>query len=183
MTLAEAKDHLRVDDENSDAYIQGLIKVASDYVERIVGRTLINTQYSWKMDSFPCEPVLRAPRPPLRSVDSITYVDQNGTTQTWGSTYYLTDTVSQPGRITPAYLESWPTNVRGQMNAVTVTYTAGYGASPTAVPETIRQAILLLVGHWYENRQDVVVGVTPAIVPQQSQWLVESLRLHNFEGY
>ena len=40
-------------------------------------------------------------------------------------------------------------------NPVLVTYVAGYGAAASAVPQRAKQAILLLVGHWYRQREAV----------------------------
>jgi uncharacterized phiE125 gp8 family phage protein len=41
---------------------------------------------------------------------------------------------------------------------------AGYGGSHT-VPEPIKQAILLLVGAWFENREAVLTGTIVATLP------------------
>jgi uncharacterized phiE125 gp8 family phage protein len=44
------------------------------------------------------------------------------------------------------------------MATVTVRFVAGYGANPGDVPEPLRQAMLLLIGHYYENREAVAAG-------------------------
>jgi uncharacterized phiE125 gp8 family phage protein len=109
------------------------------------------------------------PRPPLISVSSITYVDGNGTTQTLSAAAYKVDTDSEPGRITPAYGYCWPTT-RAEINAIAITYVAGY-ATRAAVPASIKQAMLLLIGHWYENREAVgQVGGTVAMAVESLLW-------------
>lgn len=182
-TLAEAKQHLRVDDTAEDAYIDTLISAVTKHVQGYIGRTLISTTYTWKLDRFPRSQNLTFPRPPLQSIASIAYINQDGDSTTWGSTYYNLDTVSHPARLEPAYSESWPIT-RAQNNAVTVTYTAGYGDEAEDVPVDIRQGMLFLLGHLYENRQDVVVGTGFVTnVPKASEWLIDPYRIYAFEGY
>jgi uncharacterized phiE125 gp8 family phage protein len=59
---------------------------------------------------------------------------------------------------------------------VTVTYVAGYGPAGDDVPAAIRHAMLLLIGHWYEHRESVVVGGNPVQVPLAVQALLRPYR-------
>lgn len=152
VTLAEVKDHCRVEHDLDDALIEGLITAARELVEQRTGRALITQQWQWSLDAFAA--VLCPPRPPLQSVDSITYVDTDGTTQTLSPTEYRVDTATQPGRITEAYGKTWPA-IRSVTGAVQITFTAGYGDYENTVPRALRQAMLLLIGGWYENREAV----------------------------
>lgn len=106
------------------------------------------------------------PWSPVQSVSSVAYVDTAGVTQPLTvTTDYVVDTSSEPARIYPAYQCSWP-SCRGQRNAITVTYIAGYGASGTAVPAPLLDAMYLLIGDGYEFKQTAVaLGGLPAIVP------------------
>ena len=185
LTLEEAKQHIRIDDTANDAYIQDLIHAVTSHVEGYLGRTLITTTYSWHQDRFPGwgSGVMFVPRPKLQSVESITYVNQSGDSTTWGSTFYTVDTVSQPGRIQPAWQETWPI-ARRQHNAITVKYDAGYGDDAKDVPMDIRRGMLFMLGHLYENRQDVVVGTGFSVnVPKASEWLIDPHRIYSFEGF
>lgn len=185
ITLEEAKEHLRVTDTNSDSYIQGLIAVVTEYVEGVTDRTLITTEYIWKQDQFPCKYTMLVPKPPLQAVSAITYIDSNGSTQTWGSTYYTVDTVSIPARLTPAYQETWPITLNVP-NAVTVTFTAGYSSHLGGVPERIKHAIKFLVAHYWSNRQEAVTAVgsiASVNTPKNSDWLLASFVVPFFEGY
>lgn len=166
ITTAEAKSHLRVDISDDDTLIDSLVTAARVHVENITRRQLITATWVESFDCFPDNrycPIYLS-KPPLASVSSIEYVDTDGNTTTWSSSNYRVDTASQPGRITPAYNEDWPTDVRDVTNAVSITYVAGYG-SATDVPGPIRSAILLLVAHWYENREAVVIGATVKELP------------------
>lgn len=172
VTLAEAKAHCRIDMTADDTLVGSLIVAAREWVESRLGQQLMPATWRLKLDCFPAWE-MELPRPPLTAVSSIGYVDSAGSTQTLSSTLYRVDTDSLPSRVTPAYGQVWPAT-RGQTHDVTVTYTAGY-ASASAVPQTIKQAILLLVSHWYENReasgetklQDIPLGVESLLM---SQW-------------
>lgn len=94
-------------------------------------------------------------KPPLQSVDSITYIDQNGVQQTLDPSQYIVDDVSEPARITPAYSTSWPAT-RQQANAVEITFTCGYGKA-AAVPAAIKRWMKLRVGTIFNNREEVAI--------------------------
>lgn len=159
----ELKLQLKIDLSADDALISDLGKAAREYVEAYTRRTLLETTYDLKLDAFPCGDIV-LPHPPVRSVTSVTYIDQNGDSQvmTAGATGYLTDLPAgphaEPGRIYPGYQVLWPVT-RCQPNAVTVRYVAGYGTTSAAVPRLIKAAIKHLVEHWYTNRGVIDGGI------------------------
>lgn len=146
VTLAEAKLHLRVDHTDEDDYITSLITAARLMCEQRTGKTLISSGWTAYADEF--EDELTLPNPSVTAVASITYVDINGTTQTLDPSDYRADMVSDPARIKP--VTEWP-ETDDRMNAVVVTYTAGY-ANAAAVPVPLKQWCLLAIGDMYENR-------------------------------
>lgn len=180
LTLAEAKAHLRVDASNEDDLIAALIVAARELAETRQRRALVTQTWDLTLDRWPYgggyydrairqmgpgSPLwlpntgqlpIELPRPPLQSVTSIAYVDPEGNSQTLDPSAYVVST-GTPGRIAPAYGLTWP-SIRNQIDAVTIRYVAGYGAA-SAVPKATKQAILLLVGHLYENREAVAVNV------------------------
>lgn len=159
--LASAKVHLRVDTDDENTLIDGLIKSAREYVESATGRALLTQTWDLKLDGFWCG-ALELPKAPVSAITSITYLDMNGASQTWASANYLTDLPAGPkaskARITTAYAVVAPSTY-DVMNAVTVRFVCGYGSSGDRVPAALRQAMLLLIGHWYQAREAVVVGV------------------------
>lgn len=175
LTVAEGRAHLRVDDSSDNDTIDALITTTRERVEEELGRALITQTWTLTLDRFPHGPI-ELPRPPLQSVTSITYIDSDGASQTWGSSLYRVDTAAQPGRITPAYGESYPTT-RDVTGAVTVTFVAGYGAAAADVPRPIRQAMLLLLGHAYAHREIVVAGTIVSPIPQSMDWLLDPYRV------
>lgn len=96
------------------------------------------------------------PWSPLQTVDSITYVDPTGATQTLASNKYIVDKVSEPCRIMPAFGCVWPTTLQ-QPNSVTVLYTVGYGANGTFVPAGIKRWIKIRAATTYRNREEVAI--------------------------
>lgn len=166
VTSSEAKSHLRVDTTADDTLIGTLITAARQHVENHLRRALITQTWELVMDAFPAGDVIRLPRPPLVSVTSIKYTDVAGNESTLSSAAYVVDTDSTKGRVVLKSGESWPSDTLAAANGVRVRYVAGYG-SAAAVPNPIRQAILLLIGTLYENRESVLVaqGVTVAQLP------------------
>lgn len=155
VSVSEAKQHLRVDTSDDDSYIAALIVAARQWAETYLDRTLISTQWTIRMDSFPNE--IELPRPPMSSsgtttATSITYtITDTQETATLSSSSYRVDRSSTPGVIRNLYGESWPSHLMDQ-NSVTVTWWGGYGAAGSDVPAAIRHAILMHVAHLYERR-------------------------------
>ena len=163
VSVSEAKAHLRVDDTNSDTLIQSMIDAAVAHLDGwagILGRCLV-TQ-SWRQDYPAFASRLRLPLGPVATISSITYYDADNASQTLASAVYthLTDATGTYVTLKPD--QEWPATYR-RPEAVSITYVAG--TSATDVPAAIKQAILLLVGAWYENREETVTGTTAAQLP------------------
>lgn len=176
VTTAEAKSHLRVEHSADDSLIDSLIVAARERVEAFTWRALVTQTWDMVMDDFPPRsdiPIVPM-KPPLQSVTSITYTDSAGESQTWDSSKYFVDAPSGPfaphGRIVPASGEAYP-DTTDEINAVTVKFDAGYGAAAD-VPEAIKRALLMLVGHLYEHRESVVVGTSGMDMPQGLVYLL-----------
>ena len=98
------------------------------------------------------------PLPPLQTVDSIKYYDQDGVLQTLAPSAYLVDNTSEPGRITPAAGTTWP-STQNRAGAVEVRFTAGYDATGALLPSGLRAWMLLRIADLLENRSAVEMGV------------------------
>ena len=182
LTVAEAKLHLRVDISDDDAYIGTLITAAREWVENYLDRTLITTQLILRAAEFPTEE-LELARPPMATAGTatavvITYTLADTTTATLSTALYRVDRTTTPGNVAPIINGTWPSDVIEDANAVAVTYWAGYGPTSASVPATIRHAMLMLIGHWYESRSTVLVGVTS----KPLEFAVESLLASNNWG-
>ena len=146
ITLAEAKLHLRVDDTAEDALITALISAARETCEDRIEGTIPVTVWRLTLDAFP--DAIKLPRGPVASVESVKYLDAAGVEQTLSPLDYLVDTASMQGYIVPAYGKAWP-ETRGQINAVTVEYTAGSAAAQHA----LKAWMLLAIGEMFANRE------------------------------
>lgn len=159
LSLAEVKSHLRVDLSDEDALITAYLRAAIaaiDGPEGWLGRCLINQTLELTADEFPyrCD-AIRLPCPQLLGVTSISYVDQDGAMQTVPSAIYQVVGIGDAGRVELAYNQTWP-SARRQSEAVRIVYTAGYGPDWNSVPESIRAALLLMVGDLYGYRENMV---------------------------
>lgn len=157
VTLEDAKSHLRVDGGDEDAYIADLIAKATRAAEQHCDRAFVAQTWVVSLDAFPSlGKMIALPMPPLMSVKSVTYIDTDGAEQTLAPANYQASKRS-PAVIAPAPGKSWPTTQAGRLDAVGIEIEVGYGDA-AAVPAPIHHAILLLVAHWYENREPVNVG-------------------------
>lgn len=171
LTTAEAKAHLRVEHSDEDTYIDALIKAAREFVEARTDRQLVTATWNITLDGFPCHRrPIKLPKYPTQSVESITYTDTAGDSQTWDSASYRVDTSREPAVILPAVGASYPSAI-AEPGSVTIQVVAGYGAA-AAVPEAAKSAMRLLIAHWYENREAAVAGVAnPETMLSVESWL------------
>lgn len=185
VTLSEARDHLRLDVFGSppshpeDNLIELYISAARQLAEDYTGHSIAYSQSVAYFDSAPVPGDFLALEDwPIASVDAVQYVDSYGATQTWGSSNYTLDTASAPARLYA--VSDWPDVKTSTPNILTVTYTAGYtdGNSPNnyPIPKAIKNAILLMVGHLYENRQQV--GQKMESLPYGVEFLLNPHRIN-----
>jgi uncharacterized phiE125 gp8 family phage protein len=177
VTLAEAKAHLRIVDSADDAYITALVGAAADKIERDTGIVCRARNLSIVRDSFMDSGVARIPAfyGPVNSIGAVVYDATDGTEQTLASDQYRLRQFAGMAYIVPAFGVSWPAT-EGGIGAVRVTLNAGY-ASNDDVPDTLRHAALLLIGHLYENREAVNIGQGVTEVPLGYDALIRAHRL------
>ena len=173
-TTTEAKDFLKVDTTADDTLIDSLIKAATQSCQIFTNRYFLTTtvtQYSDKWDG-----IYTLYKSPVIGITHIKYFDSNDTEQTLASSNYILDNVSQPARIGIAVNGTLP-DLADRINAVKVEYKVGYGITSDLVPEGIKQAVLITIGNWYENRQTVITGRTATELPLSSQYLLEQYKI------
>ena len=176
LTLAELKLHLRCDVDADDALITSLGVAARTYVETRTNHILCGRAFYLEANAFPPDGnEIVFPIAPVTAIASVAYVDGAQTVQTLAATYRLQSNII-PSKLRTALTDSaWP--VTGYADdAVRITATVGY-ANAAAVPSQAKQAILLLVGHWYENREAVVNGTISSDVKMTVEALIRNLWL------
>ena len=165
VTTAEIKKHVRAEYfTDDDGYLEACIAAATDHIDGKdgwLGRALGTQTWDLVLDEFPCEGI-RIPLPPLQSVTYLRYVSPETGLETdlTVNTDYQVDVYSEPGWIMPG-ANGWPA-IMDTINAVRVRFVAGY----ETVPPAIKQAVMLLAAHYYENRESVVLDVKPTVLPQ-----------------
>ena len=149
---------MRIDAADDDAVISLLIVAVRQYCEQATANSLVTQKWSYVADRFfgECTNAIYLEKTPIQSIDSVTYLDLSGATQTMPATDYAVDLTGTLARITPRFGKVWPITLP-QIGAVAVNFTAGYGA-PADVPEGLKSWMKLRIGSLYENREDVLTG-------------------------
>ena len=153
VTLAEAKNHLRVTITEDDSWLDSLAVAARRRAESFCGRQFITQTFDYWLDRFPAAGQIELPRPPLQSITSIQYQDTNDATQTFAASKYQALTYdAAPGVIDLDWGESWPVTY-DKADAVVIRFVAGYGLAQS-VPEEIKAAIKLFIEYEYDRPED-----------------------------
>jgi len=168
VTLADVKAQLNIKDTTQDAVITRRIKEAREYIEEYLQRSLMLASWRVILDEFP--PEIELPYAPVSAIISVKYVDTSGVQHTMSNTEYVLDNYSEPAWLVPYYGTSWPATLDAY-NVVEVVYSAGY-ASADEVPQPIKEAIMLLVGHWMNFQGNIESGSVITRVPLAVEQLV-----------
>ena len=151
-----AKDHLRISDNASDALISGAIQASTGFAENFLNRTLTTKSYRLSLDDWPPRIFLKLP--PLITVDSVKYDDENDIEQTLATSVYEVGHMDNIPFIQLAPNQSWPDlSTTTALERIRIDYTSGYGGA-SDIPDAIAQSLLLLIGDAYENRESQIIG-------------------------
>jgi uncharacterized phiE125 gp8 family phage protein len=163
ISLASAKAHLRVDANDEDALITALIIAARMFVERTLGLALVTQGWSYFLDFWPRSCSVTLPIAPAQTVSAVTVHDGAGGSTELDAASYAVDVLSAPARL--VLKGAVPSVAARELNAFEIAFTAGYGDEASDVPAPIRHALTLLVAHWFERREPVVLGLGAQEVP------------------
>jgi uncharacterized phiE125 gp8 family phage protein len=188
VSLEQAKIHLKVDIDDEDSLIVNIISAARVHAENICRRAFVTQQWDLYLDAFPLYSYfgvvpgyvpadqlpsawmsmrnysvrfrggkIELPFPRLQSVEAVKYCDMDGIWRTLDPVRYVVDTISEPGVLVPAPNTYWP-DTQNTVNAVQISFTAGYGADAKDVPAGVKSWMLMRIGALYANREEIVVG-------------------------
>lgn len=157
LSVFEAKRQLRIEAEDTDQddHIASLCASAGSHIERELGYPILRQTRETHLSCFPRGPIWLGGGDAL-TVLEIRYTDTVGAAQVLAPSAYAVDAVSQPAKVYPAPSINWPSTLRVP-GAVVVKWQAGW-ENPADVPDDLLHAMKLLVGHWDQNREAVVVG-------------------------
>lgn len=174
VTLQDAKAHLRIDHASEDVLISSLILTSRLHIESALDLALIDQTWTLQLDAWPGGGSLDLPLSPLKTVSAVRVKNAAGGTTTIAPQSYIVDAASRPARIVfePGSQPRAGTRAAG----IEVVFTAGFGTEPSHVPAPLRHAILMLVAHWYDNRDVPEAGSPAARIPEQIGDLIAPFR-------
>lgn len=197
ISTADAKAWLRIESgvTADDDLIDALVVAARQHVEEYCQVRLITQTVKQTLDHWPgskrnldlpnegrisdyiggdpdyVELIAR----PVQSIGSVTIYDDAGGSDTWASSNYRLSIPGDRARLVPTDNAAWPSATR-RSDAVEIQYVAGYGDAGSDVPDAILKAMKLLVAHWYENREAVVLGTIATELPVAVKALLSPYR-------
>lgn len=161
--LALAKAQCRVTSSSEDALIAQYLAAAQAWVEAYTRKKLTaSSAVVQTFSGFPGDPYAFPLfwGPNIASAE-VTYTDENGDEQTITTGRLVAD------KLYPPLSTDWPAIEAN--SAVTVEYAAGY----STIPPELDQAVLLLVGEYFDNR---TAGVASPAVTAAVESLCEPYR-------
>lgn len=182
VTTAEIKTFLRLysDVTSEDTMIAANIKAARRIIEKKTNRCLINQTIKQYQKEWPDEDFIHLRRSPVSAVTSFEYLDTAGaSTALVASADYLTDLNTLPPRVCLPFEGTWPSATLYPASPIILTYTAGYGAAGSDVPEDLLLALKWMVGHCHENRQAVTEAVLNEL-PMGMQAILDEYRVRYY---
>lgn len=175
---AQIKHALDSSDTTEDALLTSYIHVARELIENYCRTRLLQWTEELYIDQFPFEYQIQLNKWPIASITYCHYLDINGAEQALDGTAitgdYIADTVSKPGRLCLQYARFWPVT-RWIDNAVWVRYVVG-NATTADIPYMLKQALFLIVGHFYENRFDTITQTHIEQIPMGAKYLMDMNR-------
>jgi len=163
--LSLAKQQLRVDYDDEDTLIGVMVSAAARRIENYIGVPLSARDEIFVFKSFGSCLDIRLR--PINSIGNVAYVDPDGVNQTLDAHRIAGESVF------PAIGESFPSTLNP--SDIVVTANVGYEEGED-VPPSIIQAQLLLLVHYYQNREAVVTGTIAAELPLGVADLLQEFR-------
>jgi len=183
VSLADAKAHCRIDHGEDDALLGQYLAAATRLLEDMAQIFARPINLELRQDDWSSPIAL--PAFPVRDVTGITYLDEDHAEQTLSSAAWYWNRVNGGAEVRFDDDVTLP-DLSNRPQAVRVAFSAGFddpeasgsGDDAMTVPdERVAQAILVTVGHWYENRETVVIGVASSEVALAFDALARQLRV------
>ena len=164
VSLAEAKAQLRLVGSDDDQLVTSLITAARRVVEARTGLCLMAQEWLCLRDDWPEDGVVELPVSPLLAVEEIGVFGDDDTKAVIDPAHYFLDAASRPPRVVLRGSRLWPIPGRA-VNGIGIKVLAGFGPLASSVPQPLRQAIELLVAHFFAQRGDEAGERLPLALP------------------
>lgn len=154
LSLADVKAWLKVETTADDDLIGSLRDAALLHCEDQTNRSFLSRAAAIAAPSW--QAIRRLPVGPIEGTVALVYYAENeSTTTVLPSTEYTAKTLGDVLYI--SYRTAPPVVDPYRYDAVNLT-SSKFGTAAATLPDAVRTAALLLIGHWYENRQAVHIG-------------------------
>ena len=172
LTLSEVKAQLRVEHNDDDTLIARLIQTAVDYIDVVgtLGKAMISQTWGEWIAPNPSTVLLSLG--PVQSVSAIKFYDTDNVLQTATLSDFFVLGTKGKTIIRPKPSKAWPTTF-DRDDAIKIEYVIGFGGSPSDVPQTVRHGLMMLVAHWYENRENELIGTSSKTLPHGFEALMD----------
>jgi uncharacterized phiE125 gp8 family phage protein len=173
-TVDRVRHNSRISDKYDDQWIVDALASATDYCERALECCIARSNWRLTLDSFPArdEPI-HIPLWPIHQVAAISYTNTAGTTTTLDLANIVQPVGMSRYDLRPRFGINWPE--AQPPNGVRIEFSAGW-AELAAVPATIQRAALMLISHWYENREATLIGVNSKEIELGFDSMIEMVR-------
>ncbi len=151
VSLAEAKAHLRISHSDDDTYVSTLIIAARRQIELQTSLCLIQQGWSVFLDRWPVNDFIAIPLDPVMAIADINIYGDSDVFAVLDPAHYFVDKANWPARVVLRHGRSTPQPGR-TANGIEIKVTAGFGPAASAVPQELKQAVLLTVAAWFANR-------------------------------
>jgi uncharacterized phiE125 gp8 family phage protein len=174
LSLADARDFLRVSHSDDDAVIAALIAAARGQIEAQTRCALMTQTWRVACDAWPNDGRIRPRLAPLRSLAAVRVFDAGGTARPLNASAFVVDTAA--GVVAaPAWLPAPGRSLAG----IELDLVCGFGDAASDVPELLRHALRTLVAHWYDNRGLVAIGQSIAMMPASVAAMIAAYRVRS----
>ncbi|CAD7046264.1 phage gp6-like head-tail connector protein [Pseudorhizobium halotolerans] len=173
LTLAEVRAHLRLDDAEEDALLSSLIATAREHLERETGLCLMAQAWRLYLDDWPADGIIRIAKSPVQAIQTVTVFDTDGAPLQVPLEDHLLDGAGRPARL---WLRN-PSAPGQTLNGIEIEFSAGFGEAGTDVPDTLKRAMLIHIGHMFAFRGVVSPDQQPAGIPAGYERLIAPFRM------
>ena len=198
VSLAEAKQHLRVTASDDDSYISGLISMAVDACSNYLGYSIRKGTAKYGFDSFTGSPALINPVNGLNipsgnylrvnsrvlSLVSVSYVNANQAVTAFSGSDWITAPDPMGNYSRNIFINTAPDSITDDTIKYIVEVTEGFNPVGTSAvdpdtifPMAIKHAALLLIGQYYDNRNAIVVGTIQAKITLGFEYLLDPYKI------
>jgi len=190
ISVADAKAHLRVTSSADDTYISTLISAALDMASHYVGFEVRESVCRYGFAELVGQPATVNPlngsplltgnylRVPSRVIDveEVYYIDESNVLTTFA------DWIDEPEPLSDfginLFLNSLPPNLTETETKYVVEVTEGFSTQDFSA--SLKMACMLMIAQYYDNRQNIMVGVNAQEMPKGSEFLLDKYKVSTF---